>query len=91
MLQHDSSAVALKRVATFHAQSMAGLDKHLSSTELQIIADTYTVPRGPSLIMTDYKTFLNDVEIVFTLPVSRKGAWQPLSQRGKACSSALCA
>ncbi len=53
------------------ALSMAGLDKVLTPQELQIIADTYTVPRSPSLIMTDYKTFINDVEIVFTLPVSR--------------------
>ncbi len=40
--------------------------------EIQVICDTYTVPRSPSLIMTDYKTFLNDVEIVFTLPVRRR-------------------
>ena len=52
------------------ALSMAGLDKELTPEELQLICDTYTVPRSPSLIMTDYKTFLNDVEIVFTLPVS---------------------
>lgn len=52
------------------ALSMSGLDKLLSPAELQLICDTYTVPRSPSLIMTDYKTFLNDVDIVFTLPVS---------------------
>lgn len=55
------------------ALSMAGLDKVLSNTELQTICDAYTVPRSPSLIMTDYKTFLNDVDIVFTLPVSTQG------------------
>mmetsp|Transcript_34539 Transcript_34539/g.87319 ORF Transcript_34539/g.87319 Transcript_34539/m.87319 type:complete len:240 (-) Transcript_34539:392-1111(-) len=50
------------------ALSMAGLDKALTPTELQIICDTYTVPRGPSLVMTDWKTFMNDVDIVFTVP-----------------------
>jgi len=84
------------------ALSIAGVDKILSYTEMQIICDTYTVPRSPSLIMTvrpssclqgdlshhlyflqirnsypwpcpclqDYKTFLQDVNVVFTLPVS---------------------
>jgi hypothetical protein len=51
------------------ALSMAGLDKVLTPAELQTICDAYTVPRSPSLIMTDYKTFLNDVDVVFTLPV----------------------
>jgi len=34
------------------AMSIAGVDRLLSFPELQIICDTYTVPRGPSLIMT---------------------------------------
>ncbi len=37
------------------ALSMAKLDAELSAKELQIICDTYTVPRSPSLIMVDYK------------------------------------
>lgn len=52
------------------ALSMAKMDKDLSPAELQVIADTYTVARSPSLIMVDYKTFLDDVEIVFTVSVS---------------------
>ncbi|KAF5836110.1 flagellar associated protein [Dunaliella salina] len=50
------------------ALSIAGVDKGLSYAEMQIICDTYTVPRSPSLIMTDYRTFLQDVDVVFTLP-----------------------
>eukprot|EP00798_Chlamydomonas_sp_ICE-L_P014568 gene14568-20611_t len=50
------------------ALSMAGLDKVLTPAELQVICDTYTVPRSPSLIMVDYKTFLDDVNIMFTVP-----------------------
>jgi hypothetical protein len=52
------------------ALGLAGLDKHLSAAELQAITDAYTVPRSPSLIQTDWKTFANDVNVVFTLPVS---------------------
>jgi hypothetical protein len=58
------------------ALNMAGLDKHLTAEELQHICDAYTVPRSPSLIMADYKTFLNDVEIVFTLPVQGLVDWR---------------
>ena len=35
--------------------SMAKIDAELSPAELQVIADAYTVPRGPSLVMVDYK------------------------------------
>lgn len=34
------------------AMSIAGVDRFLSYDELQVICDTYTVPRSPSLIMT---------------------------------------
>ena len=51
------------------ALSMAKIDKELSPAELQAIADAYTVPRSPSLIMVDYKTFLDDVETVFGVQV----------------------
>jgi hypothetical protein len=64
------------------ALSMAGLDKVLIPAELQTICDAYTVPRSPSLIMTDYKTFLNDVDIVFTLPVRVRGIDMRAFQRG---------
>ena len=37
------------------ALSMAKIDAELTPEELQVIADTYTVPRSPSLIMVDYK------------------------------------
>ena len=74
------------------AMSMAGLDKVLTPTELQTICDTYTVPRSPSLIMTDYKTFLNDVEIVFTLPVGTclcLSSPQAQQHAGCACTNCL--
>ena len=35
--------------------SMAKIDAELSPAELQVIADAYTVSRGPSLDMVDYK------------------------------------
>mmetsp|Transcript_9410 Transcript_9410/g.20056 ORF Transcript_9410/g.20056 Transcript_9410/m.20056 type:complete len:228 (-) Transcript_9410:593-1276(-) len=50
------------------ALSMAGVDKALTPAEMQVICDTYTVPRSPSLIMVDYKTFLDDVDVIFTVP-----------------------
>jgi len=37
------------------ALSMAKIDAELTAQELQVIADAYTVPRSPSLIMVDYK------------------------------------
>jgi hypothetical protein len=52
---------------------LAGLDKALTAAELQTIADAYTVPRSPSLIQTDWKTFVTDVDVVFTLPVRDAG------------------
>ena len=36
--------------------------------ELQLIADIYTVPRGPTLIQVDYKTFLDEIESTFAQP-----------------------
>lgn len=50
------------------ALSGAKLDKELTPAELQVIADAYTVQRSPSLIMVDYKTFLDDLNLVFTTP-----------------------
>lgn len=59
-------------VATNHfitALSMAGIDKHLSSSELETLRDAYKQTKGPSLILADYRSFLADVDIIFTVPV----------------------
>mmetsp|Transcript_10728 Transcript_10728/g.19597 ORF Transcript_10728/g.19597 Transcript_10728/m.19597 type:complete len:228 (-) Transcript_10728:408-1091(-) len=50
------------------ALSMAGLDKYLSVKELDIICDHYKILRTPTLTMVDHKTFLYDIEIIFTIP-----------------------
>ncbi|MEW5298969.1 MAG: hypothetical protein WDW38_004881 [Sanguina aurantia] len=58
-------------VATNHfitALSMAGIDKHLSSSELETLRDAYKQTKGPSLILADYRSFLADVDIIFTVP-----------------------
>lgn len=49
------------------ALSMAGVDKYLTAAEMQILTDAYTVPRTASLSMVDYRAFLYDVDIVFTI------------------------
>lgn len=76
------------------ALSMAKLDKELSPAELQIIADTYTVPRSPSLIMVDYKSFLDEVDTIFTVNVSgagqHVGVQQPMHARPRAEPVACC-
>lgn len=56
--------------------SMAGMDRELSPKELQLIADAYTVEKTPTLKMVEYRSFLNDVDIIFTLPV-RTAHWLP--------------
>lgn len=48
---------------------MAGIDKHLSSSELETLRDAYKQTKGPSLILADYRSFLADVDIIFTVPV----------------------
>ena len=77
------------------ALSMAKLDKELSPAELQIIADTYTVPRSPSLIMVDYKSFLDEVDTIFTVNVSgagqHVGVQHPLHARPRTEPVACCA
>jgi hypothetical protein len=73
--------------------SMAGLDRHLTSTELATIANFYLIPKTArwvayrlavpmamlqrltvvactSLEMVDYRTFINDVELIFTQTAS---------------------
>ena len=50
------------------------MDKHLSKAECQAIGDHYLVPRTPTLEMTDYRTFLHDVDIIFTVPVGASSA-----------------
>lgn len=50
------------------ALSMAGIDKFLSPAEIKVLTDAYTVPRTASLDMVDYRAFLYDVDIVFTIP-----------------------
>lgn len=50
------------------ALSAAGINKEMKSDELQLICDVFTVPRSPTLIMVDYKSFIDEVETVFSLP-----------------------
>jgi hypothetical protein len=54
------------------ALSMAGVDKQLSAAEIKTICDAYTVPKSPSLVMIDYRKFLYDVDIIFTIPELEK-------------------
>ncbi|KAG2483950.1 hypothetical protein HYH03_017196 [Edaphochlamys debaryana] len=50
------------------ALSMAGIDRFLTPKELEIICETYKVQRDPTLTMVDYRTFLHELELVFTIP-----------------------
>lgn len=49
---------------------IAGIDTFLFADEIQALTEAYTVLRTPTLPMVDYRRFCNDVELVFTLPVS---------------------
>lgn len=48
---------------------MAGIDKYLSPKELEVICETYKVQRDATLVMVDHRTFLHELELVFTVPV----------------------
>lgn len=50
----------------------AGLDKYLSPAELEVICDHYRVARTPSLEMCDHRSFLHELELLFTVPVSHR-------------------
>ncbi|PNW87645.1 hypothetical protein CHLRE_02g142126v5 [Chlamydomonas reinhardtii] len=50
------------------ALSMAGIDKYLSPKELEVICETYKVQRDATLVMVDHRTFLHELELVFTVP-----------------------
>lgn len=50
--------------------SMAGIDRYLSAKELELICETYKVRRDPTLVMVDIRSFLHEVELVFTISVS---------------------
>lgn len=50
--------------------SMAGIDRYLSPKELEVICDNYKVQRDPTLVQVDYRSFLHELELVFTVPVS---------------------
>ena len=51
------------------ALNMAQLHKHLSASELELICAQYKVQRDASLVMVDYRSFLHELELVFTVPV----------------------
>ncbi|GLI60898.1 hypothetical protein VaNZ11_003129 [Volvox africanus] len=50
------------------ALSMAGIDRYLSAKELELICETYKVQRDATLVMVDTRSFLHEVELVFTIP-----------------------
>lgn len=52
---------------------IAGIDTFLTTEEIAALTEAYTVMRTPTLPMVDYRRFCNDVELVFTLPVSEGG------------------
>lgn len=51
------------------ALNMAGVHKHLEPAELELICKQYEVQRDATLTMVDYRTFLHELELVFTVPV----------------------
>lgn len=50
------------------ALSMASVDKHLTPAEMEVIREHYMLQRSPSLVMVDHRSFLHDIELVFTIP-----------------------
>ena len=52
------------------ALSIAGIEKFLTFQEIDTIASAYTVQQAPSLVMVQYRPFLQEVDSVFTTPVS---------------------
>ncbi|GLC59048.1 hypothetical protein PLESTB_001437800 [Pleodorina starrii] len=50
------------------ALSMAGIDRYLSAKELEIICETFKVKRDATLVMVDTRSFLHELELVFTIP-----------------------
>ncbi|DBA80843.1 hypothetical protein WJX77_010114 [Trebouxia sp. C0004] len=46
--------------------SMAGLDKHLTASQLQALADAYKTPETNRLSKVDYRRFCEDINTVFT-------------------------
>lgn len=49
------------------ALSMAGVDKVLTAVEISAITDAYTTQRTPSLALTDYRSFLSELDGIFTV------------------------
>lgn len=49
---------------------MAGIDRYLSPKEVELICENYKVNRDATLVMVDTRTFLHELELVFTIPVS---------------------
>ncbi|GFR51960.1 hypothetical protein Agub_g14483 [Astrephomene gubernaculifera] len=50
------------------ALSMAGIDRYLTPKEIEIICDNFKVQRDATLVMVDTRSFLHEVELVFTIP-----------------------
>ncbi|PNH04231.1 hypothetical protein TSOC_009608 [Tetrabaena socialis] len=50
------------------ALSMAGIDRFLTPKELEVICETYKIQRDATLVMIDHRSFLHELELVFTVP-----------------------
>ncbi|KXZ44132.1 hypothetical protein GPECTOR_73g653 [Gonium pectorale] len=50
------------------ALSMAGIDRYLSPKEIEVVCETYKVQRDATLVMVDTRSFLHELELVFTVP-----------------------
>jgi hypothetical protein len=50
--------------------AIAGVDKWLTSAEIEVICQHYTAPKTASMDVMHYAQFLADVDEIFTKPVS---------------------